>query len=112
MATNHTNQHKFRYDDSLDVFGVHGVGGFLGTILCGIFASSVFGGNNGESTDSIIDHLVTQSVGAVSAAIYAVIATIVILKFVQFTVGLRLTVHDEIRGLDLCEHDERGCILN
>lgn len=106
-------KHKFKYDDSLDVFGVHGVGGFLGTILCAIFASSRFGGNdNGEVGYGIGAHLVTQSMGAVTAAIYTVVATIVILKLVEALVGLRVDGETERRGLDLAEHEERGYILH
>ncbi len=102
-----------KYDDSLDVFGVHGVGGFLGTILCAVFASSAFGGNNnGETAYSITSHLATQTIAAVSAAIYTVIATIIILKIVEILVGLRVDGDQETRGLDLAEHEERGYILH
>lgn len=108
-----TLKRKFKYDDSLDVFGVHGVGGFLGTILCGIFASSMFGGNNnGEATYSIGSHLMTQTTGAVTAAIYTVVVTIIILKLVDVLVGLRVDGDTERMGLDLAEHDERGYILH
>ena len=103
---------KFGYDDSLDVFGVHGVGGFLGTILCGVFASSQFGGfAGGPDTYSISGQVVTQLKGAVSAAIYTIIATYVILKAIQLTIGLRVDGTSESRGLDLAEHEERGYIL-
>lgn len=102
-------KHKFRYDDTLDVFGVHGVGGFLGTILCGIFAAPALGGKVAEH--DIVSGLTTQTIGAVSAAIYTIIATVVILKLVQAVVGLRVDVNQEIRGLDLSEHEERGYIF-
>jgi Amt family ammonium transporter len=103
---------KFGYDDSLDVFGVHGVGGFLGTIMCGVFASSFFGGNDADRIDyDITSQVVTQLKGAVSAAIYTMIATFVILKLVQLTIGLRVDGTSETRGLDLADHEERGYIL-
>ncbi len=102
----------FRYDDSLDVFGVHGVGGFLGTILCGVFAASSLGGNNAarESFD-MISQVMTQTTAAVSVAIYSMAITYIILKVIQFTIGLRVDVSSETRGLDLSDHEERGYIL-
>ncbi|MGI9474320.1 MAG: ammonium transporter, partial [Rubripirellula sp.] len=104
---------KLRYDDSLDVFGVHGVGGFLGTILCGVFASSLFGGNsNGEASYSIASHLMTQLLGAGSAAIYTIVATVAILKVTDICVGLRVDSTTETLGLDIAEHEERGYILH
>ena len=104
---------KFGYDDSLDVFGVHGVGGFLGTVMCAVFASSVFGGfDNGSADYSIGGQLTTQLMAATSAAIYTVIATFVILKVVQLTIGIRVDGDSETRGLDLAEHEERGYILH
>ena len=108
-----TVKRKFGYDDSLDVFGVHGVGGFLGTIMCGIFASSMFGGNdNGEASYSIPGHVLTQLSGACVTAIYTIVATVVILKGTQILVGLRVDANTETRGLDITEHEERGYILH
>lgn len=103
-------KHKFGYDDSLDVFGVHGVGGFLGTILCGVFAASTFGGVRGADY-SIGGQVMTQFLAATSAAIYTAVVTFVILKVVQLTIGIRVDSHQETRGLDLSEHEERGYIL-
>lgn len=103
---------KFGYDDSLDVFGVHGVGGFLGTVLCGVFASSQFGGfNNGRDDYDILSQVTTQIVAAASAAVYTIIATFVILKLIQLTIGIRVDGTAESRGLDLAEHEERGYIM-
>ena len=106
-----TIKRKFGYDDSLDVFGVHGVGGFLGTIMCAVFASSLFGGS-GDAAYSIPDQLLTQAMAAGSAAIYTIVATFVILKVIQLAIGLRVDGNSETRGLDLSEHEERGYILN
>lgn len=107
-----TIKRKFGYDDSLDVFGVHGIGGIVGTILCGVFASSLLGGfDGGSATYSIVGQVTTQVMGAASAAIYTVIATFVILKVIQLTIGLRVDGSSETKGLDLTEHEERGYIL-
>jgi Amt family ammonium transporter len=102
---------KFGYDDSLDVFGVHGVGGFLGTILCAVFASSYFGGNS-DSSYNMTKQIGIQMMGAISTAVYTIIATFVILKIVDFTVGIRVDGNTEVRGLDLAEHEERGYIIH
>lgn len=103
---------KVGYDDSLDVFGVHGVGGFLGTVLCGVFASSAFGGVvDGDGYD-VVGKVTTQLLAATSAAIYTIIVTFVILKILQLTIGIRVDGNAEVRGLDLAEHEERGYILH
>lgn len=100
------------YDDSLDVFGVHGIGGIVGTILCGVFASSVFGGNDGGANSySIAAKVTTQVMAAASAAVYTIVATFIILKVIQVTIGIRCDGTSETRGLDLAEHEERGYIL-
>lgn len=103
-------KNALKYDDTLDVFGVHGVGGFLGTILCGVFASQSMGGK-ANADYSIATGLTNQTLGAVSAAVYTIIATAIILKLTHLLVGLRVEVNDEIRGLDLAEHEERGYIF-
>ncbi|MFK8113142.1 MAG: ammonium transporter [Rubripirellula sp.] len=103
---------KVGYDDSLDVFGVHGVGGFLGTILCGVFASSKFGGVQPSDSYDIAGQVTTQAMAAVSCAVYTIIVTYVILKVIQVTIGLRVDGNAETRGLDLAEHEERGYILH
>ncbi len=102
---------KVGYDDSLDVFGVHGVGGFLGTVMCGIFAASSLGGSGGSDYD-YAGKVMTQLSAAVSAALYTIVATFVILKIVQLTIGIRVDGNSETRGLDLSEHEERGYILH
>lgn len=99
-------KHKLGYDDSLDVFGVHGVGGFVGTILVAIFAAGVFGGNQGDL--SMGRQLGVQLIGAIGVAVYTAIATLVILKGIDATIGLRVDENDERQGLDLALHDESG----
>lgn len=97
---------KFGYDDALDVVGVHGVGGFVGTILVGIFASSAFGGSVQDL--SIAKQLSVQAIAAVSTAVYCGVVSLVLLKIVDSLVGLRVHEEDEYAGLDLAEHGEVG----
>ena len=94
------------YDDSLDVFGVHGVGGFVGTVLVAFFASGALGGTEG---DLAIGRQVLVQVGAgLGAAIYTAIVTYAILKLVALRVPLRVDEGEESTGLDLVLHDEAG----
>jgi len=95
---------QFRYDDSLDVFGVHGVGGFVGTILVAVFGSTGFAGGLGDF--SIGSQLVTQSLASVYTILLSGIASFVILKVIDLTIGLRVSPEEENQGLDLAEHGE------
>jgi ammonium transporter, Amt family len=97
---------RFRYDDSLDVFGVHGVGGFIGTVLVGLFASTSLGGVKADW--AIGQQMFVQLMAAVITAAYSIVITIVILKVLQYAMGLRVTGQAEQQGLDLSEHEERG----
>lgn len=110
-ATNLVKQ-VLKIDDSLDVFPVHGVGGILGTLMAGIFASTglgVFSGQGlAEGVNSIGSQLGVQVIGILSIVAYTAILTLVILKIVDLLVGLRITEEDEIEGLDLTQHEERG----
>ena len=99
-------KHKLGYDDSLDVFGVHGVGGFVGTILAGIFGASAFGGNQVDL--AIGTQLGKQLYAALVTASWSGIASYALLKAVDATVGLRVGEEAESQGLDLALHDERG----
>jgi ammonium transporter, Amt family len=96
---------KFGYDDSLDVFGVHGIGGFIGTIGIGVFGSTAFGGAAGliEGNTAL---LVTQTTGAVIVAVYCAIVTFGILYVLEKAMGLRVDKQTEIEGLDLNLHGE------
>ncbi len=104
---------KFGYDDSLDVFGVHAVGGIIGAMLTGIFAATAFGGAGlGDGNESIFAQLIAQAVGVIATIIYSGIATFIILKIVSsITGGLRVSEEEEEMGLDLASHDERGYII-
>jgi Amt family ammonium transporter len=97
---------KLGYDDSLDVFGVHGVGGFVGTVLAGVFCAGVFGGNMGDV--SIGGQVGTQLLAAFITIVYTAVATFVILKLTNALVGLRVSTDDENKGLDLTLHEETG----
>jgi Amt family ammonium transporter len=99
-------KHRFGYDDSLDVFGVHGVGGFLGTVLVGVLCAGAFGGNKGDI--SIAGQLGTQLFAALFAVVYTALATWVILKLVEAWLGLRVAAEAERHGLDVTEHEEVG----
>lgn len=98
---------KLGYDDSLDVFGVHGVGGFIGTILLVVFMAPAFGGVGGTDY-SISSQFGVQLFAALATAIYTGIVSLVILKVVDATVGLRLDESKETQGLDLTYHGEEA----
>jgi len=107
----------FGYDDSLDAFGVHGAGGTLGALLTGIFAASVvnpiFKDAQGNTLPSGLlegnaHQLLNQLVGIVIAWILAIVGTLIILKLVDATIGLRVSEEEEVQGLDLSQHGEEG----
>lgn len=107
---------KFKIDDSLDVFPVHGVGGVLGTLLAGLFASTELGifsgqGFTNQDITSIGEQMVVQATGVAATFIYTAIVTFVILKLIDVFLGLRVDEETEILGLDLAEHEERGYSL-
>jgi ammonium transporter, Amt family len=108
---------RFGYDDSLDAFGVHGAGGTLGAILTGIFASSavnpIFKDAQGNALPSgmiegNVNQIVNQLVGIAIAWTLAIVGTLIILKIVDMTVGLRVSEEHEVMGLDLSQHGEEG----
>jgi Amt family ammonium transporter len=95
------------YDDSLDAFGVHGIGGFVGAILTGVFAVEVIGG---EGKKGLIDgnagQVLTQLWGSLVCIAWCAIATFIILKIVDALIGLRVTTEEEVEGLDINLHGE------
>lgn len=102
---------KFKIDDSLDVFPVHGMGGILGTLLAGFFASSelgVFSGQGYAEGVTMAGQMKVQVIGVLSTLIYTAVVTFVLLKLVDVMVGLRVDDEQETQGLDLSQHDERG----
>ena len=107
----------FRYDDSLDAFGVHGAGGTLGALLTGIFASSavnpILKNSQGHTLASgLIEgnahQILNQLVGVAIAWGLAIVGTLAILKLVDVTIGLRVPEDQEMQGLDLSQHGEEG----
>ena len=102
---------RWKIDDSLDVFPVHGVGGILGTLLAGVFASDALGVFSGQGYNegmNMASQVQVQIVGIVATFAYTAIVTFVLLKLVDAMLGLRIDEEDETMGLDLAEHDERG----
>jgi Amt family ammonium transporter len=111
-----TIKSKFGYDDSLDAFGVHGVGGTLGALLTGIFATracwDIDDGNKlGLIESSEPRVLIGQIVAVAVTWIFAAVATFILLKVLDATMGLRVSQADEVQGLDLSQHGEEGYIL-
>ena len=102
---------RFKIDDSLDVFPVHGVGGMLGTFLAGVFASDALGVFSGQGYNEGMDMLSqvsVQMIGIIATATYTAVITYILLKLVDKMLLLRIDDESEVRGLDLVEHDERG----
>ncbi len=99
------------YDDSLDVFGVHAVGGIVGALLTGIFAAASLGGAGLAEGVTIAGQLWIQTKGVVVTLVYTAVLSYIILKLVDLTIGLRVNEEQETEGLDLSQHDERGYIL-
>jgi len=101
-----------KIDDSLDVFPVHGVGGIIGTLMAGVFASSQLGLFSGQGLAegiTISDQVWIQLIGVVATGLYTAVATWIILKVVAvMTGGLRVSAEQETEGLDIASHEERG----
>ena len=96
------------YDDALDCFGVHGIGGIVGAILTGVFVDASFGGAGLDEGVTIAKQVGIQFVAVAGTVVYDAIATLIILKIVDAIMGLRVTEEQETEGLDLTLHDERG----
>ena len=90
----------FKYDDSLDAFGVHGVGGFIGAILTGVFADAAI--NSAGKVHSAL----TQFYGCIGTIVWSGVVTFLILMVCKYTVGLRVTEDEEQEGLDMAIHGE------
>ena len=96
---------KLQIDDSLDVFAVHGVGGILGTLLAGILATDFFGGLGLEK--SAAEQTMIQAIGILSVALLSFVGTVIIVKIIKLTTGLRVPEDEEIgEGLDFGSHGE------
>jgi Amt family ammonium transporter len=108
---------RFRYDDTLDAFGVHGAGGTIGALLTGVFASSainpIYKDAKGNALPSGLlegnpQQLLYQLMGVAIAWVLAIVGTLLILKIVDVIIGLRVSEEHEIQGLDLSQHGEEG----
>jgi len=97
-------KHRLGYDDSLDAFGVHGIGGAFGAVMTGVFAtvgaSGLIAGNPGQ--------VLVQLIGVVAAGAYAAVVTVILLVVLKAVMGLRVDKEDEVMGLDQTEHHESG----
>jgi Amt family ammonium transporter len=100
-------KHAMGYDDSLDAFGVHGLGGFVGAILTGVFAVEAIGGDGKKGLiDGNAGQVLTQLWGCLVCITWCAVATFVILKIVDVVIGLRVTTEEEVEGLDINLHGE------
>lgn len=97
---------RFNYDDSLDVFGVHGVGGCVGTLLVAVFGSRHFAGGLGDF--AILPQLGIQALAVLYSAALSAVVSVALLLALRSTIGLRVTPDQENTGLDLSEHGEEG----
>ncbi|GAC1545726.1 MAG: hypothetical protein NVS3B10_09790 [Polyangiales bacterium] len=103
---------RLGYDDALDVFGVHGVGGLLGALLTGVFAQKMFvpATSSGGLIEGGVKQLGVQCLGVVAAGAYAVVMTVVIWKVIGVITPIRVSDADEKEGLDTALHGEEGYV--
>ena len=99
---------SLKIDDSLDVFPVHGVGGLLGTLMTAVFASNALGVFSGQEEIDIGSQFTAQLVGVLAVFIYTGLLTFIILKIVGAFGAARVTEEDELDGLDIISHNQRG----
>ena len=107
---------RFKYDDSLDVFGIHGIGGTLGMLLTGIFATRAVNSIHEDGAKvGLIDGggfslLGSQALAVVVTFVFTIVITLILLNILDATMGLRITQEEEIEGIDLSQHGEEGYI--
>jgi Amt family ammonium transporter len=115
-----TVKNRFGYDDALDAFGVHGVGGTAGALLTGVFATrSIVYCTAGKVTNATpqgllegnMQQLINQGIGVAAAMALAIVGTVALLKLLDAVMGLRVTQQQELHGLDLSQHGEEGYIF-
>ena len=111
-----TLKSKFKYDDSLDAFGVHGIGGTVGALLTGVFATTQV---NPDYTNGLfydpqggVSVMIGQAVAVAVTWIFGLVGTFIILKGLDLTMGLRVSQDEETQGLDLSQHGEEGYIVS
>jgi Amt family ammonium transporter len=106
-------KHALGYDDSLDVFGIHAVGGIIGAILTGVFCAESLGGAGfGGDITSISGQVTVQFIGVAATLIYTGVVSAIILKVLDRVMGIRVSEDEETEGLDLSLHNERGYIIS
>lgn len=98
-------KNKFKYDDSLDAFGIHGIGGLIGALLTGVFAKEAISGTKG-ALEGNIEQIWIQLIGVLATLAISAIGTALILYILSKTIGLRVSVEEEIEGLDKAVHGE------
>jgi Amt family ammonium transporter len=98
-------KHMFGYDDALDAFGVHAVGGMIGAVLTGVFAVNQYGGHAGL-IEGNPGQVVNQLIGIGTVIVYDAIISLIILKIIDLAIGLRVSDEIERDGLDLALHGE------
>ncbi len=101
-------KHALGYDDSLDAFGVHGIGGIVGAILTGVFVDASLGGAGLAEGATIVSQVGLQALGVVATIIYCGVVSFILLKVLDAVIGLRVNAEEEEEGLDLVLHDEQG----
>ena len=107
-----TLKKMFNYDDTLDAFGLHGVGGIVGALLTGVFAATSLGGAGfGGEISSMGEQVMVQAMGIGATMLYTGVVTFIILIVLKVTIGLRVTEEVEEEGLDTAEHGERAYII-
>ncbi|MSR83644.1 MAG: ammonium transporter [Candidatus Latescibacteria bacterium] len=106
-----TLKKKAGYDDSLDAFGVHGIGGIVGALLTGIFTDVSLGGQGLAAGVTIGQQLGVQFIGVATTVVYSGVVSWILLKVVDGLVGLRVSEDEEVRGLDISLHNEQGYFL-
>jgi Amt family ammonium transporter len=100
-------KHKLKYDDSLDVFGIHGVGGIIGAVLTGVFSAAAFGGVKGDDY-AMMAQLWIQIEGVLITIVWSGVVSFAAFKLVDMLVGLRVDADTERQGLDLASHGEQA----
>jgi len=98
----------FGYDDSLDAFGVHAIGGIIGALLTGVCVDASFGGAGLADGVTMGAQLGKQVIGVLTTVVYTGVVSFILLKIIDMVIGLRVTEEQEAQGLDLALHDERG----
>jgi len=98
-------KNKLGYDDSLDAFGVHGIGGIVGALLTGVFALKEVGGTAGALQGNL-DQLWAQFEGVGIVLVFNTVVSVILFKLIDLTIGLRVTLEEEVEGLDISLHGE------